>query len=72
MVIATWCALNYNKGLKQHILRRHRSGSVGTDGGSYEGKESGQYPLDPYRAPGSGGSGPGVGRINGGTRMEID
>jgi amino acid transporter len=72
IVIAVWCALNYNKGLKPHILRRSRSSSVGTDGGSYEGKES-QYPLDPYGAPGSGGSGgPSAGRTNGGSRMEID
>jgi len=70
IVIAAICWANYNKGLMVHILKRDRSGSVGTNGASIDGKES-QYPLDPYRAPGSGESGQYAGRLPGG-RMEID
>ncbi len=70
IVIAAICWANYNKGLMAHILNRGRSGSVGTSGPSIDGKES-QYPLDPYRPPGSGESGQYAGRLPGG-RMEID
>jgi hypothetical protein len=72
IIIATWCAFNYNKGLKPHILKRNRSTSVNSEGGFDGGKEG--YAMDPYRAPGSGGShGAGApGRLAGGGRMEID
>jgi hypothetical protein len=69
IVVAVWCTLNFNKGLKPHIQRGSTSADgTGTNSVSPQGGK-GQYYMDnvnssaPYYRPD---------RPVGGSRMEID
>lgn len=56
ITMATWCTLNFNKGLKQHVNKRSNKDT--------EESVQGKWAMDDIPGKGSGGIG--------GSRMEID
>jgi heme/copper-type cytochrome/quinol oxidase subunit 4 len=63
IVVASWCMLNFNKGLKDHLLKRPESS------GSNTGGKPQPFELEYAGQPGYNQFGP---RPYGGSRMEID